>query len=217
MAGTAELQQRARLFAEELNTLLNGTVVHGPRLTTVTSRTGDRAWIGFGITPTELVPVRGMPLTISDAPPKSHLHVYHVMTLDEAGYLTTARSDAGLYVDPDLTRCLCRYDYERDKADYSEAHLHVYGETNAIEAAALSDPDAAKRLGDLHFPVSGRRFRPALEDLIDFTVTEGFAKAKPGYTAVLKQQRERFYRIQLRAAIRRNIDIAREAVAEFDR
>lgn len=217
MPSSRELQRRARNFAGQLNDLLNGTVLDGPVLTTVTNAPGDRAWIGFGLSREDVVPLRAMPLTVSVAPPKAFLHVYHVLTLEPGtGYLTTARSDAGVYLDAEMRECLCRYDYERDKADdYPEAHLHVYAETDAIARCATTAGD--HRLSQLHFPVGGRRFRPVLEDLIAFLIREGLANRKPGWEGIVQTHRERFYKIQLRAAVRRDPDTAREILADLDR
>ncbi|MGH9280666.1 MAG: hypothetical protein ACRD12_21560 [Acidimicrobiales bacterium] len=109
----------------------------------------------------------------------------------------------------------CRYDYEREKADgYPEAHLHVYGDTDAIDRCSRSP--TSKRLGDLHFPVGGRRFRPALEDLIAFLVREGMAMGKPGWEVVVESHRQRFHRIQLKAAVRRDPDTARSMLADME-
>jgi hypothetical protein len=91
-----------------------------------------------------------------------------------------------VYLDAQMRHCFCRYDFERDKGDgFPESHLHVYGETTAIRAAAVETAAADKQLGDLHFPLGGRRFRPSLEDLIEFLIVEGFASAKPGHEDVL--------------------------------
>jgi hypothetical protein len=214
LATSRELQRQARGFCEQLNELLNGTVVDGPVLTTVTTTSSDKAWIGYRIARNEVVPTEAMALTISAAPPKAFLHVYHVLTLEsDTGYLTTARSDAALYMDSAMDECFCRYDYEREKPDgYPEAHLHVYAETDAIDRCSSTD----KELRDLHFPVGGRRFRPTLEDLIGFLVREGIAQGKPGWEDVVARHRRRYYKIQLAAAVRRDPETARAMLARID-
>lgn len=176
----------------------------------MTNDHGDRAWIGYGIKRNDVVPSAAMAITISATPPRAFLHVYHVLTLEPGtGYLTTARSDVGIYMDQDMTECLCRYDYEREKPDgYPEAHLHVYGDTDAVSRCG-----AEKRLGDLHFPVGGRRFRPALEDMIGFLIGEGLAQGKPHWDEIVEMHRDRFHKIQLRAAIRRDPETAKDMVA----
>jgi hypothetical protein len=71
---------------------------------------------------------------------------------------------------------VCHFDYERDKAGgYPEAHLQVPGQSGAL-AAMTSGPDK-RSLDRLHFPVGGRRFRPILEDVIEFLIVEQLAQA----------------------------------------
>ncbi len=51
--------------------------------------------------------------------------------------------------------------------------------------------------------MGGRRFRPILEDVIEFLIVEQLAKPRDdGWKDVLDQEREEYYRIQLQAAIR---------------
>jgi hypothetical protein len=57
--------------------------------------------------------------------------------------------------------------------------------------------DQAAPLDRLHFPVGGRRFRPILEDVIEFLIVERLARARDGWADVLSQERDRYYGIQL--------------------
>lgn len=107
-------------------------------------------------------------------------------------------------------------DYERNKAHgYPEAHLQVGGECAALRAWRLTNGTTDRALHDLHFPVGGRRYRPALEDVIEFLVVERLAEARPGWKKVLDQSREDFRKLQLRAAIRRDLETATQAVKDF--
>jgi hypothetical protein len=62
---------------------------------------------------------------------------------------------------------------------------------------------------------TGRRFRPILEDVIEFLVSEGLVDPRPGWLDAVEDGRRAFLRKQLRAAIRREPDIALEALKEF--
>lgn len=206
MPTSDDLQKQARSFGDTLNDLLNRTVVNGPVLSVVTSQPGDRAWIGYRLTKNEFVPRQAMPLTASEAKPKLFLGAYYVLTIED-GYLTSQRSNGGVYLDADMGTCMFRYDYERDKSGYPESHLHVYGESPAL--AALGHP---KPLGDLHFPMGGRRFRPSLEDIILMLVTEGLVDARDGWESAISEHRERFHKIQLKAAARRDPETAQAGI-----
>jgi len=55
--------------------------------------------------------------------------------------------------------------------------------------------------------------RPALEDVVEFLVIEGLAVPRDeGWRDVLQAEREAFQLIQLRAAIRRDPETAREVL-----
>jgi hypothetical protein len=66
----------------------------------------------------------------------------------------------------------------------------------------------------LHFPTGGRRYRPALEDVIEFLIVEGLADGQAGWRDVLNEERDAYWRIQLRAAIRRDPWTALAALRE---
>jgi hypothetical protein len=72
--------------------------------------------------------------------------------------------------------------------------------------AAVGKPH--RPLHKLHLPVGGRRFRPALEDVLEFLVNEGIVVASTGWKGVLDKSRNEFRERQLRASIARNHEIA---------
>jgi hypothetical protein len=67
----------------------------------------------------------------------------------------------------------------------------------------------------LHLPVGGRRFRPTLEDLIEFLITERLVKGNEGWQKPLAASRNQFQVNQMRALIRRFPTEAAAAVREF--
>ena len=143
------------------------------------------------------------------------LDVGYRLCLDDSGnYLAVAASFTSIYAGDDDKSCLCRFDYERGKHGYPEAHLQVYGESRAL--ASWGGTPRTRQLDRLHFPVGGRRFRPTLEDVVEFLITEELAIPRDeGWKDVLRAEREAFQRIQLRAAIRRDPETAREALQDL--
>jgi hypothetical protein len=131
----------------------------------------------------------------------------------EARYLTVHSSYCGIFSDEDLATCLCHFDFEREKEQYTAARLQVHGSSPALEALNR-EGDARRTLDKLHFPVGGKRFRPSLEDIIEFLVAERLMEAKQGYEAVLDAGRERFQIKQLRAAMRRHPEVVEEFLRE---
>jgi hypothetical protein len=159
--------------------------------------------LGHQVSTTSLVPAR-LPLQVGKKTPKLWLDVSFRLQMDQWDqYLTVRSSFVGVFPTEQGKHGLFHYDYERDKADdYPDAHLQVAGQDEAM-AALLPGKPCVK----LHFPVGGKRFRPCLEDVIEFLIREGLTEGKDGYKAVLDRGREKFRINQLRAAMRRSPDV----------
>jgi hypothetical protein len=100
---------------------------------------------------------------------------------------------------------LLHYDYEREKGDdYPEAHLQVCATSPTWEGLTASYGSRGRALERLHLPVGGRRYRPTVEDLIEFLITEKLATGRTGWRKHVRRGRARFEESQLRAAVRRN-------------
>jgi hypothetical protein len=139
-----------------------------------------------------------------------------VLSLEETGrFLQVISSAFSVYAGPDGKSCLCHFDYERDKArGYPEAHLQVIGKSDAL--ATWPGQPNTRELGRLHLPVGGRRYRPPIEDVVEFLVVEKLAEPRPEWREVLDRQRREWERIQLKAAIRRDPQAALEVLRERD-
>ena len=106
-------------------------------------------------------------------------------------------------------KMLLHYDYERDKADgYAEAHLQICATSDAWEEAGKRHDGDTRLLSKLHLPVGGRRFRPTLEDIIEFLIVEKLVEARPKWDVALEKSRGDFRERQLRAAIRQHPEVA---------
>lgn len=202
-----DLRGEAAEFADELSGLLNRTVSDGIRLSAVTDPEGQQARIGYGITATSLVP-RVVPLAFRGTP-HLYLGLLYRMGPDDAGKYPMIRSSV-MYLSPDAdgSRTLLHYDYERDKDDYPEAHLQVCATSDAWQDVTRRYGPKGRPLERLHLPVGGRRYRPSIEDLIEFLITEQLAAGRRGWEKHVREGRSRFEERQLRAAVRRNPDAA---------
>lgn len=145
----------------------------------------------------------------------------HRLALDAEGtYITTTSSRLELRLTADLEQPIVRYDYNRDPVlaknglPYPPAHVHVHGEhgpaDQLAEAAAVQ-----RKLWDFHWPVGGKRFRPSLEDLVEFLIVEDLADKHDGWQEAIEEHRERWHEIQLKAAVRRSPEVARTALREI--
>ena len=87
---------------------------------------------------------------------------------------------------------------------YPEAHFHLHGESDALRRVLLLCGRTKNKPDDLHIPVGGRRFRPCLEDVIEFCVLERLVTPRERWQAVLNDSRGRYYEKQLEAAVRQD-------------
>ncbi len=206
----ADLQKRARDFARRVQRILNTTVCRDVRISVVVTADPGVVVVGYGLSKSKFRTAR---FPVSGG--RCWLDVGYQLCMDDMGeHLAVEASAFGVFAADDHKSCLCRYDYERGKNEYPEAHLQVYGESGAL--ASWEGIPRTRKLERLHFPVGGRRYRPTLEDVVEFLITEGLAVPRDeGWKDVLRTEREVFQRIQLRAAIRRDPESAREALKDL--
>lgn len=210
-----DLEAEARIFAADVADLLNRTVTDGMRLAAVVSDSrGTTVHVGRGIGRRDLN-VKSLPLTIGKRLPVAHLFVAYLLESDpEREHLAVVKSQYGIYRDGDSRQMLVHWDYQREpKNAYAAAHVQVNGECEHFdiltEQARNAGRVSPKRpLRDFHFPVGGRRFRPTLEDVVEFLAVEGLAEVRSDWATAVKEHRERWEERQLRAAVRRFPEIA---------
>lgn len=216
---TSDLPTEARKFAQQLQDTLNSTITQHVRIGAVArqvSRVGPVFTLGCGLSRTNLTP-EGFPLGLDQKKPRVWMNLsYQVRMDDEKRYLTVQSSFCGIFSDESLETCLCHFDYERDKEHYTEAHLQIHGVSPALESLNRK-PDGKRPLDKLHFPVGGRRYRPSLEDIVEFLVAERIVDGRDGWERVVAEGRDRFQRKQLRAAMRRNTALVEEFMREHMR
>ncbi|MER7692867.1 hypothetical protein [Streptomyces sp. NPDC097610] len=214
---TSDLQGQASRFAQELTDILNGTITQHVRMRAALrprSSAGAVFTVGHGLTKNNLTQPQPFPLSINLKKPRAWMNLSFQVRMDsEDRYLTVHSSYCGIFIDPELKVCLCHWDYERDKDRYPSAHVQVYGTSPALDA--LNEGDDRKRpLEKLHIPVGGKRFRPCIEDVIEFLVTERLAEGREGWGKRLEESRNQYRRRQLLAAMRRSPDVVEEYLRE---
>ncbi|HEY3258705.1 MAG TPA: hypothetical protein VGJ95_00310 [Pseudonocardiaceae bacterium] len=122
----------------------------------------------------------------------------------------------GLFLDQQLNQPLLHYDYERGKGGgYPEAHLQVCAHTATWNSICERRDIGSRPLERLHLPVGGRRYRPTVEDVLDFVIREDLADSHPQAGAYIDAGRQRFHELQLRAAVRRNPAAAVEVLRDM--
>ena len=211
MSRSGELAEQTRGFADHLTKLLNETVCDNAFVGAICRPDGSTAAIGTNLF--RVGRAGAVRLSASGDVPL-WLTVTCRAYLDDRGHLTVEQSAYFLQTGPNQDRLteLLHYDYERDKAEYPEAHLQVNANSDEWEAVLAASGKPKAGVGKLHLPVGGRRYRPALEDLIDALIREGLLIGKPGWPRIIDEHREKFRKIQLLAAIARSPEVAAVAL-----
>lgn len=206
---TADLGTQARSFAQEVTSLLNATITDGVTFSAIIGNQAGTLLLGRGVTKTNLDP-QAVPLTLGRRSPSAWLWLAFVLGPDPEGeHLTVLKSGFALYADPDRDRMMLHYDYEREpEHSYPPAHVQVHGISEGLSDLSERRSGQRKDLKDFHFPVGGRRYRPSIEDVIEFLVAEDLADARPGWHEAVVDSRCRWEDRQLRAAVRRNPGLA---------
>lgn len=171
--------------------------------------------LGYKLDPAG-IPSR-IPLPGPSGEPSCYLYLLFRLTINDAGYPVTTKSALRLYLDDDDSApSLLRYEYLRDYSlPFPNPHLHV--EADATEGwKTLNERTGQKKgIGQLHLPMGGKRYRPSVEDFLEFLITEGYVRAQDGWEAAIETVREKYRRGQLGAAVVADPESAAESLREL--
>lgn len=213
MTTAGELAERSAAFAQDVQMLLDG-VLPGPRR--IVSVEYDHRYVvrPEGESASEQV----IPLSV-DGDEYAHLTVRLFQELDRLGrHLKTSRSDIAVYSSLDRNPLL-RLEYRADLHTDPVCHWQLHAERGAFtallgQAHRLGRVSHPHRLSKLHIPVGGERFRPGLEDVLEFLVRDCGVDCQPGWQPVVADSRQVWRRRQLRAAVRDLQEDAADALRE---
>lgn len=141
--------------------------------------------------------------------PIGYLTFRYNLGLDRTGkYLKVWRSDFALY-SVVSRQPLVRLEYDAEMRTAPKAHWQFHGErgdfTHLLTLGGQPKSGAEtsyKALSALHFPVGGDRFRPGLEDFLQFLVSECGVRAKAGWESAILNGRLRWRVLQAKSAAR---------------
>lgn len=133
----------------------------------------------------------------------------------EGEYLAVQQSVFALVIDQRSMRPAIRVEYDREKGSEpddavlgrhrrSAAHVQIHGASEELAyVQGLNGEVGIRGLEKFHIPVGGRRFRPSLEDFLEFLWAERLIPAMhDGWDDVLVRHRSNWLALQLRAAVR---------------
>jgi len=210
------LRGQAEEFATTLTHVLNATVTTGAHLTVfILDDTGHAIVAPSRTDPDTIDEVGWVPLSTAaseaerEAAPLGLKIRFRVGLDGEGDHLQVETSVFGLCVSRATGFCPIRVEYDRSKTSKQRAHVQVHGESAGLAYAFARAGQPLRPLHKLHLPVGGHRFRPTLEDFIEFLAQEHLIpEPKPGWQEVLRRSRSGWETHQVRAAVRRHPEAA---------
>lgn len=197
-----DLEHQVEEFGRETAGLLSATLPGLPDPPVEILRREDRFVIG----PPEQKP---LPL-YAGGQQLASIKVSLACQMDSVGrYLAVEESTFNLLAALDRTPVL-RIHYYRSPRGKPSAHLHVHGHRGALShLLSQAGHEHPHDMSSLHIPVGGSRFRPCLEDFIQFLICECKFDAQPDWQQHVEAGRERWRCRQAAAVVR---DVPEEAV-----
>lgn len=196
-----DLQLQAEEFGQEMAGLLSATLPGLPTPPVEILQHNDRVIIR---------PPDGKPLPLYiKGEHLAGIKLSVACTVDSTGkYLAVAESTFNLLAKLDRTP-VYRIHYRRTPANEPAAHLHVHAHRGAL-SHLLSQAGHAQPhdISSLHIPVGGSRFRPCLEDFVQFLIMECGFDAKPDWRVHVDAGRTRWRCRQAAVVVR---DVPEEA------
>lgn len=214
------LTAAASRFADNLARTVGAVVGHEVGFTATVIEGTDRV----GVAQTE---PGGVMLTVEGSPLLT-LKVSSECGWDGPGqFLAVHQSEIQVLSASGSREPLFRYDFTKRPVseDIPCAHVQVHGHRDALTFAMSRTGQRTRRarrrgeatatvprMADLHFPLGGRRFRPALEDVLQMIVEEFGVDAEDGWREHLADARRTWRRLQLQAAVRDDAQAAAETL-----
>lgn len=225
----ATLKEQAEAFALELNLLMSKVFGSGKNKFSVLTQDGtNRASIATWTKVDEIDQTAPIIVGFKGRRKTPKIHLYIEFDCDwssESSYLSVVRSTMSMKIEGN-NNPLFRYDFDKQKTgDLPTAYLHVHAHRDEISwlllQSAANRPKARRRKGkmpllsEIHFPLGGERFRPCLEDFLEFSILEFGLSVKPTALKALGEGRLRWRHTQLRAAISDYPEIAADAFCKY--
>jgi hypothetical protein len=205
-----DLHERASTFAQEVQDTLEGVLPGSFQIVSISH--GGR----FVVRPAGDDASKQHISLFVDGERLATLGLQIYLGLDSSGnYLKAWRSKIAVHSTLDRTP-LVRQEFDAGVSESVPlAHWHVHadrgalshllGRAHAVRSGVVRKPHD---MSSLHFPVGGERFRPCLEDVLEFLVREFGIDHAPGWEAAVREGRARWRRMQFRSTVR---DLQHEA------
>lgn len=204
-----DLREQVEEFSNEVATLLHSTLPGMPPQIVDTIFLNARYVIRVGVNGA------GVPLFVH-GDEIATLKASVSCRLDSVNrYLAVDESKYSILANLDRTPIL-RFEYSRSMLSAPNAHVHVHAHRGALShLLSRTGHEAPHDISFLHIPVGGSRFRPCLEDLVQFVIQECRFDHLQGWQDQVDEGRERWRRRQVAAVVRDAHDEAARVLQEL--
>lgn len=138
--------------------------------------------------------------------------IYKLCTDSFGAHLAVEHSSFVLKAKLDRTPII-RWDYDREARSKPSSHVQMTAHRGALSHLLSRLEHATPHsIESLHMPMGGDRFRPCLEDIVEFLIRDCGFKGGADWRDTLRSGRAKWRRIQTRAVVR---DAPAEAAAQL--
>jgi len=204
------LAQQVAAFSSKLDSLVTECLPNSPGVEVTAF--ADR----YGISPLGQIEKRGgIPLSV-EGQVLAWLRFNYLCRLDVTNeYLAIDKSKVWIVADIDSTPIFrFEYLYEADWVPHS--HIQVHGQRGALShlLSKASHP-APHDMAALHLPTGGARFRPNLEDVIQFLISDCRFDNHETWRQAVERERAEWRVIQTRAVVRSMAEVAADQLVNM--
>ncbi|OBK54448.1 hypothetical protein A5654_08340 [Mycolicibacterium fortuitum] len=144
----------------------------------------------------------------------AELSVIYKLCVDSySRYLAVEHSSFALKAKLDRAPII-RWEYDREARSKPSSHVQITAHRGALShILSRLNHDTPHSIESLHLPMGGERFRPCLEDIVEFLIRDCGFPGSEGWRAVVRDGRAKWRRIQTRVAVR---DAPSAAIAQLE-
>lgn len=204
------LEEQARRFSDKVGHLLRACFPDAPGM--IVTELDERVRIHpEGQTPR----AGGVPLR-ANALELAWLRVHYSCRLDHVERYLAVDAASFWVVSTKDRSPLIRFEYKYQSRTAPHAHIQLHGERGALtHLLTRCGHNRAHEMSALHLPTGGPRFRPNLEDVIQFLIDDVGVDAVDGWLDAVHERRAEWRSIQTKAAARAMAHDAAEALREI--
>lgn len=149
----------------------------------------------------------------ADGPTVGMLQLDYALGFDRTDSYLAVHSSTFQLRDGRGKRPIVRFEYAREATRVPCSHIHVHAQsglfTQLLAATGHKSPAAVE---SVHLPTGGDRFRPCVEDFVEFLIVECGVAGRSGWRDEVKQGREKWREYQTASAVRDRPEVAIEVL-----